>query len=109
MNPPLLFGGIDPSGSEKKASGVALLDTERRLVEVKRLKRDDEIVAFFATHADRIRFIGNAAGAGARMALLSKRCKDEASVISEKTEYLELAGRPDFQMEFSSAMLFPES
>lgn len=58
MNPPLLFGGIDPSGSEKKASGVALLDTERRLVEVKRLKRDDEIVAFFATHADRIRFIG---------------------------------------------------
>ena len=55
---------------------------------------------------DRIRYIGNAAGAGARMALISKRCKEEANRISEKTEYLELAGRPDFQMEFTSGMLF---
>ena len=55
---------------------------------------------------ERISYIGNAAGAGARMALMSKRCKDEANLISEKTEYLELAGRPDFQMEFASAMLF---
>ena len=58
---------------------------------------------------DRILYIGNAAGAGARMALLSRRCKEAADRISERTEYLELAGRPDFQDEFMSAMLFPES
>jgi len=59
--------------------------------------------------SERIRFVGNAAGAGARMALLSRRCKHAADRISEETEYLELAGRPDFQDEFMSAMLFPES
>ena len=56
---------------------------------------------------ERIRYIGNAAGAGARMALLSKRCKDEANAISDRVEYLELAARPDFQREFVSAMMFP--
>ena len=59
--------------------------------------------------SERIRYIGNAAGAGARMALLSKRCKHTADKISERTEYIELAGRPDFQDEFMSAMIFPES
>jgi len=58
---------------------------------------------------ERIRYIGNAAGAGARMALLSNKCKKDADRISEKVEYLELAGRPDFQMEFTSAMMFPTS
>jgi len=57
--------------------------------------------------SERIRYIGNAAGAGARMALLSKKCKEEADDISERVEYLELAGRPDFQAEFASAMFFP--
>ena len=56
---------------------------------------------------ERIRYIGNAAGAGARMALLSRKCKHEANRISDRVEYLELAGRPDFQMEFASAMMFP--
>jgi uncharacterized 2Fe-2S/4Fe-4S cluster protein (DUF4445 family) len=56
---------------------------------------------------DRIRYIGNAAGAGARMALQSRACKDEANRISDHVEYLELAGRTDFQMEFASAMMFP--
>jgi len=58
---------------------------------------------------DRILYIGNAAGAGARMALLSRRCKNTADRISEETEYLELAARADFQTEFMSAMLFPEA
>ena len=58
--------------------------------------------------SDRIRFIGNAAGAGARMALLSRACREEAARISERTEYLELGGRADFQSAFMSAMLFPE-
>ena len=56
---------------------------------------------------DRILYVGNAAGAGARMALQSRKCKRTADRISEQVEYLELAGRPDFQMEFMSAMIFP--
>lgn len=62
-----------------------------------------------AAPRERIRYIGNAAGAGARLALLSRRCKEEADRISDRAEYLELAGRADFQMEFASAMMFPEA
>jgi uncharacterized 2Fe-2S/4Fe-4S cluster protein (DUF4445 family) len=58
---------------------------------------------------DKILYIGNAAGAGSRMALLSRKCKEEANRISDRTEYLELAGRADFQQEFTTAMMFPES
>jgi len=56
---------------------------------------------------ERIRFVGNAAGAGARMALYSRRSRARAARIAEFTRYIELAGRPDFQMEFASAMMFP--
>ncbi len=59
--------------------------------------------------SEKILYIGNAAGAGARMALLSRKCKMEANQIGERTQYLELAGRADFQDEFTSAMMFPES
>lgn len=58
---------------------------------------------------ENILFIGNAAGAGARMALMSRRCKEQANVISERVEYLELGGRPDFQEAFAEAMMFPEA
>ena len=58
---------------------------------------------------DHVFYIGNAAGAGARMALLSRKCKHTADRISRSAEYLELAGRADFQDEFMSAMMFPES
>jgi uncharacterized 2Fe-2S/4Fe-4S cluster protein (DUF4445 family) len=57
---------------------------------------------------DRIRFIGNAAGAGARMALVARECRREATRISEQVRYVELGGRPDFQEEFMTAMMFPE-
>lgn len=54
-----------------------------------------------------INFVGNAAGAGARMALISKKLRDVAASISRKTNYVELASEPDFQTEFVSAMYFP--
>ena len=57
---------------------------------------------------DRIRFVGNAAGVGAKMALVAKKCRDEAERISRETEYIELGGRADFQQEFMMAMTFPE-
>lgn len=54
-----------------------------------------------------INFVGNAAGAGARMALISKKLRDVAASISRKTNYVEAASEPDFQTEFVSAMYFP--
>lgn len=57
--------------------------------------------------AKRVTFVGNAAGAGARMALISKNLRQTAELISRKTQYIELASEPDFQTEFASAMLFP--
>ena len=57
---------------------------------------------------DRIRFIGNAAGAGSRMVLVAKECREEATRISKEVRYIELGGRPDFQEEFMMAMMFPE-
>lgn len=56
---------------------------------------------------NRIEFIGNAASVGARVALMCRECRDEARRISEDTEYLELANRPDFQMYYADAMMFP--
>lgn len=53
--------------------------------------------------------VGNAAGSGAKMALLSRAALREASAILEHVEYLELSGRPDFQEEFAEAMIFGAS
>ena len=55
---------------------------------------------------ERIRFVGNAAGAGARMVLATSECREEAERISRFVQYLELAGRPDFQQQFATSMLF---
>jgi uncharacterized 2Fe-2S/4Fe-4S cluster protein (DUF4445 family) len=56
---------------------------------------------------DRIKFIGNAAGSGARMALKSVRIRDLAERLSKKVEYVELAAEKDFQTEFAMAMFLP--
>ena len=54
----------------------------------------------------RIKFIGNAAGTGAEIALLSKRMREVSQEISKKVNYIELSSRPDFQEEFIKAMSF---
>ena len=54
----------------------------------------------------RIKFVGNAASTGAKIALLSKDAREEAKRIAEFVEYVELAGRSDFQEEFIKAMNF---
>jgi uncharacterized 2Fe-2S/4Fe-4S cluster protein (DUF4445 family) len=56
---------------------------------------------------DRIRFIGNAAGSGARMCLKSTRMRDLADELSREVEYVELAAEKDFQNEFAQAMFLP--
>ncbi|MCE5313394.1 MAG: ASKHA domain-containing protein [Armatimonadota bacterium] len=51
--------------------------------------------------------IGNAAGAGARLALLSEREMQRARELAAKAEHLELAVSPQYQMELMERMMFP--
>jgi uncharacterized 2Fe-2S/4Fe-4S cluster protein (DUF4445 family) len=53
----------------------------------------------------RIRQVGNAAGAGARMALLSMAQRERAAQIAQRVEYVELTAVPDFQSEFARALV----
>jgi uncharacterized 2Fe-2S/4Fe-4S cluster protein (DUF4445 family) len=57
--------------------------------------------------AERIEFIGNAAGSGARMSLKSTRIRDLADKLSREVEYAELAAEKSFQNEFAMAMFLP--
>jgi uncharacterized 2Fe-2S/4Fe-4S cluster protein (DUF4445 family) len=50
--------------------------------------------------------VGNAAGSGAKMALLSTRAYKEAVKIAERVEHVELANIPQFQQEFAKGVLF---
>jgi len=51
--------------------------------------------------------VGNAAGVGARMALLDHEMRAKAETLAREVRYVELAGRADFQMVFAEAMMFP--
>lgn len=55
---------------------------------------------------DRMRPVGNAAGAGAQRMLLSEAELDRASAIARGMTYLELSARPDFQELFVDGMCF---
>jgi len=57
---------------------------------------------------DRIKSVGNAAGEGAKLSLLSRRKRDEENKVSRMVEYLELASHADFQDVFVEALNFPE-
>lgn len=54
----------------------------------------------------KVRSIGNAAGEGAKLSLLSVAHRKEADEINQKVEFLELAGTADFQEAFIKGMLF---
>ena len=56
---------------------------------------------------DRIRAIGNAAGEGAKIALLSYREREAADAMPGRVEYIELSGREDFNDIFLSVLGFP--
>jgi uncharacterized 2Fe-2S/4Fe-4S cluster protein (DUF4445 family) len=56
---------------------------------------------------ERIRPVGNAAGEGAKMALLSRDAREEASRIARRVKFVELASRSDFQERFVEALAFP--
>lgn len=54
-----------------------------------------------------IQQVGNAAGTGARMALLSRGVREEARTISSKVEYIELATSTGYNQAFVDALLLP--
>ena len=56
--------------------------------------------------AERIVFVGNAAGSGAQMILLSRDWRDRAGRLARKIEYIEIAHEPDFQNVYADCMLF---
>jgi uncharacterized 2Fe-2S/4Fe-4S cluster protein (DUF4445 family) len=56
---------------------------------------------------ERIIAVGNAAGEGAKIALLSFREREAAQRIPDFVEYLELSGNAEFNDVFTEALAFP--
>jgi uncharacterized 2Fe-2S/4Fe-4S cluster protein (DUF4445 family) len=56
---------------------------------------------------ERVQFVGNTAGSGARMALLSVDARKTAAKIAKCVEYVELGADPNFQDEFLKATYLP--
>jgi uncharacterized 2Fe-2S/4Fe-4S cluster protein (DUF4445 family) len=52
--------------------------------------------------------VGNAAGDGARLALLDREKREEANRIARRVEYVELTTDTGFTDEFVGAMAFPD-
>ncbi|MCX6048793.1 MAG: ASKHA domain-containing protein [Chloroflexi bacterium] len=57
---------------------------------------------------ERIKAVGNAAGEGAKMALLSFRARQVARSLPTIVEYHELSGRGDFNDSFLAVLQFPD-
>jgi uncharacterized 2Fe-2S/4Fe-4S cluster protein (DUF4445 family) len=56
---------------------------------------------------ERVTAVGNAAGDGARIALLDVDKRNEADVRARQVEYVELTVAPDFRTSFTRALAFP--
>lgn len=58
---------------------------------------------------DKVQAVGNAAGDGAKLALLDRKKREEAQFAADFTHFVETAVEDDFQTEFSLAMAFPHA
>lgn len=56
---------------------------------------------------DKYKFVGNAAGTGAKLVLISREMREKAEEIPKRVKYLELAADPDFQRAFLDSMYLP--
>ena len=56
---------------------------------------------------ERVRTVGNAAGAGAVLALIDRRVRDRAERLASGANYVELAGRADYQESLARSLRFP--
>ena len=71
-------------------------------------KRSAMILGMFPDcDLDHVSSVGNAAGDGARIALLNRDKRLEADTIAGQVEYLELTLEKEFQQEFMAAMFIP--
>lgn len=71
-------------------------------------KESAAIIGLFPDCAqENVSAVGNAAGDGARIALLNVDKRTEAEGVARHVEYVELALEPDFARLFSQAMWFP--
>ena len=59
-------------------------------------------------NVDKIIAVGNSAGEGAKIALLSYRERQVAFELPSRVEYVELSGRSDFNDSFISVLAFPQ-
>jgi uncharacterized 2Fe-2S/4Fe-4S cluster protein (DUF4445 family) len=57
--------------------------------------------------AARFKQVGNAAGMGARMSLISKSKRREATGVAQSVKYINLSDYPDFTRIFTGALNFP--
>jgi uncharacterized 2Fe-2S/4Fe-4S cluster protein (DUF4445 family) len=55
---------------------------------------------------DNIQQVGNAAGAGAKLALISRKKREEVRALVKYVKYIELAGDPSFTKMLTKAMYF---
>jgi uncharacterized 2Fe-2S/4Fe-4S cluster protein (DUF4445 family) len=57
---------------------------------------------------DRIQGVGNAAGQGSRMALLSRSIRRRAEALARRVDYFELSKHPRFEEIFVESLAFPD-
>jgi uncharacterized 2Fe-2S/4Fe-4S cluster protein (DUF4445 family) len=62
---------------------------------------------FPALPRERFVQVGNAAGMGAKMALVSRRYRETAKEIAQRVEYVELTTHPRFVKFYTAALMFP--
>jgi uncharacterized 2Fe-2S/4Fe-4S cluster protein (DUF4445 family) len=55
---------------------------------------------------DRVKFVGNAALVGSRLALVSIEMRSRAERLARTIRHIQIAGTPNFRMRFTEAMLF---
>jgi uncharacterized 2Fe-2S/4Fe-4S cluster protein (DUF4445 family) len=51
--------------------------------------------------------VGNAAGIGAKLALVSRRCRRTAQDVARRMEYVELTTHPRFTEMYAEALMLP--
>ncbi len=59
-----------------------------------------------AIDPERVDVVGNAALRGAALALVSRDYRERAESVAGRCRFLELAGKPEFQMRFTESLLF---
>lgn len=57
----------------------------------------------------RLRFVGNASIAGAKLAAISSDCYEQIFQVAKRTTYFELSTDPNFMDQFVSACFFPHT